>query len=158
MNIKEKYNLGGRPKAFESSEEMQSVMYAFLQDCEERQIQKFTKNGVLTANIPAPITIEGFCAYAGITKTTFYDYGKKKKYQKLVAQFRQIVESYWVNQCAEGNPGNKADFILKNAFSEDWKDKNVNEIDFAKDIKKAMVQFVSNEDNANNTGENSRDF
>lgn len=137
-----KYNLGGRPVAFKSPEEMLAKMQEFIDVCEGRIVTKIVKGVVVDANLPAPITIEAFCAFAGITKTTFYDYGKKKKFKPLVAQFRQIVESYWVDQCAEGVSGNKADFVLKNCFSEDWKDKNINEIDFSQDIKAAMVRFV----------------
>ena len=115
--------LGGRPKAFKNPKEMLTKMGDFLGHAEGRVKEVVDKNGESHwVSNPAPVTIEDFCCFAGITKTTFYDYGRKKEYKNLVANFRQAVEAYWVRQCAEGNAGNKADFILKNAFSEDWKD------------------------------------
>ena len=115
--------LGGRPKSFKSPKDMKEKMAQFLIDCEGRVKEVFDKNGnshLLSS--PAPVTIEDFCCYAGITKTTLYEYGRSKEYKDIVAGFRQAVEAYWVRQCAEGNPGNKADFVLKNSFSDDWKD------------------------------------
>lgn len=116
--------LGGRPKAFKSPKDMAEKIAAFLEACETRIVDKVTKTGVVKANIPAPTTVEDFCAFAGITKTTFYAYGDKPTFQPLVDYYKQIVEAYWVRQCAEGIPGNKADFILKNAFAGDWKEKS----------------------------------
>lgn len=125
-NILGKYGiLGGRPVAFKSPKAMRLKMLEFLDNCEKRHQSVVLKTGNIgIINVPAPITIEDFCAFAGITKTTFYDYGKKTQFKNLVDGFKQIVEAYWVRQCAEGNKGNKADFVLKNAFSDDWKDKS----------------------------------
>ena len=139
--IKAKYPLGGRPKAFNSPEEMLEKIYAFLEKQENRTIAVATKGGVETMTSPAPVTIEGFCAFAGITKTTFYDYAKKPKYRVMLAQFRQIVEKYFVEQCVEGKPGNKADFILKNAFADYWKDKS--DLNLNGDVGGVTVQFVN---------------
>lgn len=116
--------LGGRPRAFKSPKDMAERIAAFLEACESRTVDKVTKTGVVTANIPAPTTIEDFCTFAGITKTTFYDYGDKPAFKPLVDYYKQVVEAYWVRQCAEGIPGNKADFILKNAFEGNWKEKS----------------------------------
>ncbi len=115
--------LGGRPKSFKSPNEMMAKMGEFLSHAESRVKEIVDKNGDSHwVNNPAPITLEDFCCFAGITKTCFYDYAKKPEYKSLCNNFRQVVEAYWVRQCAEGNAGNKADFILKNAFSGDWKD------------------------------------
>lgn len=149
MDIKKKYNIGGRPVKFASPDAMLEVIYGYLDDVHSRIKQIVTKGGqVIEVNIPAPITIEGFCAYAGITKTTFYEYRTKKSFKPIVEQFRQIVESYWVSLCAEGQAGNKADFVLKNAFSDDWKEKTVNEYDIADGLKQSLVTFVGVKDAA----------
>lgn len=117
--------IAGRPaRAFKAPKDMAERIAAFLEACESRTVDKVTKTGVVTANIPAPTTIEDFCVFAGITKTTFYDYGKKPEFKPLVDYYEQIVEAYWVRQAAEGIPGNKADFILKNAFAGYWKEKS----------------------------------
>lgn len=115
--------LGGRPKSFKSPKDMLAKMAEFLESTEGRVREVTDKNGaVRVVTSPAPVTLEDFCCFAGITKTTFYEYSKKPEYKSLCDNFRQAVEAYWVRQCAEGNSGNKADFILKNAFSGDWKD------------------------------------
>lgn len=123
-NILGKYGiLGGRPVAFKSPKAMRLKMLEFLDKCDRRIKEVVAKDGsVNMVGAPAPTTIEDFCAFAGITKTTFYDYGRKKEFKELIEGFKQIVEAYWVRQCAEGNKGNKADFILKNAFGDWWKD------------------------------------
>lgn len=139
--IKAKYPLGGRPKAFNSPDEMLEKLYAFLERQENRIVEVATKGGVETMISPAPITIEGFCAFAGITKTTFYDYAKKPKYRVMLAQFRQIVEKYFVEQCVEGKPGNKADFILKNAFADEWKEKS--DVNLSGEVGGVTVRFVN---------------
>ncbi|MBQ9236241.1 MAG: hypothetical protein IJ184_07265 [Alphaproteobacteria bacterium] len=115
--------LGGRPKSFKSPKEMLGKMAEFLASTEGRVREIPDKNGgVKVVASPAPVTLEDFCCFAGITKTTFYEYAKKPEYKNLCDNFRQAVEAYWVRQCAEGNAGNKADFILKNSFAGDWKD------------------------------------
>lgn len=139
--------LGGRPKAFKSPKDMAEKIAAFLETCESRIVNKVTKTGVVSANIPAPTTIEDFCTFAGITKTTFYEYGRKKAFKPLVEHYRQMVEAYWVRQCAEGVPGNKADFILKNAFGDEWKEKS----DVTMTLKQALVGYEG-EENGNREG------
>lgn len=138
-NILGKYGiLGGRPVAFKSPKAMREKMLEFLERCESRKKTVVLKAGV-TAEVdnPAPVTIEDFCAFAGITKTTLYTYQVKDDYKDLIEQFKQIVEAYWVRQCAEGNPGNKADFVLKNAFGNAWKESS----DVVMTVKQALVGY-----------------
>jgi hypothetical protein len=137
--IRRKYGfLGGRPVKFNKPEEMLAKIEEFLVWAENRVIEKITKNGVVKANIPNPVTLEAFCNYAGISKTTFYNYGKKKGFKYLVDGYTAAVEEYWVRQCAEGIAGNKADFILKNSFSKNWQEHN----DGTLTLKQALVKFI----------------
>ncbi|MGN0913018.1 MAG: terminase small subunit [Alphaproteobacteria bacterium] len=146
-NLEEKYKnicgkygiLGGRPVAFKRPKALREKMLAFLEMCEQRKRPVVGKGGeVVEINDPAPVTIEDFCAFAGITKTTLYDYGRKPEYSDLVEQFKQIVEAYWVRQCAEGKAGNKADFVLKNSFGGAWKESS----DVTMTVKQALVGYV----------------
>ena len=128
-NIYGKYGiLGGRPKSFKNVKQFQTAVFDFLDACERREVIRYDKDGKeLHVISRAPVTIEGFCAFSGITKTTFYEYAGKKGFADVAAKFKTICESYWVDQCAEGKPGNKADFVLKNSFAGDWKDnKDIN--------------------------------
>lgn len=130
--------LGGRPRAFKSPRHLAEQIAAFLEQASSRVVEKITKTGVVTANIPAPTTVEDFCAFCGITKTTFYEYGSKPEFAPLIEYYRQIVEAYWVRQCAEGVSGNKADFILKNAFGGNWKE----ESSVNMNVTQALVEFA----------------
>ena len=152
--IRAKYPLGGRPKAFNSAEEMVDKMHEYLASREQRVVEVKTSAGVQELTDPAPITIESFCVFAGITKTTFYDYGKKPKYKAVINQFKQIVESYFVDQCVEGKPGNKADFVLKNGFADEWKDKK--DLDISGDaVAGIVVNFTGMASNDREEEENS---
>lgn len=116
--------LGGRPRAFKSPREMAEQIASFLEWAADRKIEVATKAGKEKVNKPAPLSEEKFCAFCGISKTTFHDYGEKPEFAPLVEYFKSVAEDYWVDQCAEGQPGNKADFILKNAFGNSWKEKS----------------------------------
>ena len=116
--------LGGRPKSFKSPKDMAGKIAAWLEASELRVRQVYTKNGVETVAAPAPLLIESFCRFCGITKTTFYEYAKKPDYKPLTDFVQQSSEEYLVRQCVEGPAGNKADFVLKNAFGGEWKDKS----------------------------------
>ena len=116
--------LGGRPKSFKSPKDMAGKIAAWLEASELRVRQVYTKNGVETVVAPAPLLIESFCRFCGITKTTFYEYAKKPDYKPLTDFVQQSSEEYLVRQCVEGPAGNKADFVLKNAFGGEWKDKS----------------------------------
>lgn len=147
VDVRQRYRIGGRPVKFKSPQDMIDQIYAFLECAENRSRDIVTKNGqVVSVHCPAPTTIEDFCTFAGITKTTFYEYRNKKAFKPVVDQYHQIVEAYWVRLCAEGPSGNKADFVLKNGFSDSWKDKNIRELDFADDVKEALVSFVGGDD------------
>lgn len=148
--------LGGRPRAFKNPRDMAEQMAAFLEQAQNRRVERITKSGLVTANIPAPTTIEAFCDYCGITKTTFYEYDKKPEFKPLTQYYATKVEKYWVDQCAEGMPGNKADFILKNAFGGSWKE----ESSVKMDVTQALVGFVDTgeDDNGDNSGKHTEAF
>lgn len=137
--------LGGRPRSFKSPKDMAENIAEWLESSENRTREIVTKGGnVVEFNSPAPVLIESFCKFCGITKTTFYEYAEKPEYKPLTDFVRLGSEEYLARCCVEGPAGNKADFVLKNAFGNEWKDTKVNELDFAKDIKQAMVEFVAN--------------
>lgn len=133
--------LGGRPRAFKSPRDMAEQMAAFLEKSQARIVERITKSGLVTANIPAPTTIEAFCDFCGVTKTTFYEYAKKPEFKPLTDYYSTKVEKYWVDQCAEGQPGNKADFILKNAFGDNWKEKSDVKLSGGIELRKTLIEF-----------------
>lgn len=135
--------IGGRPRAFKSPREMAERLAEFLVETEGRIVEKLTKDGkIAELHEPGPILIECFCDFCGISKTTFYNYADKPEFRPLIDNIRGKVEKYLAVQCVEGKAGNKADFILKNMFGNNWKDKNISEFDISNDLKKALVGFV----------------
>lgn len=117
--------LGGRPRAFKSPKDMAEKIAEWLSATEVRTREIVTKKGdVVEVNSPAPVLVESFCDFCGITKTTFYAYRSNPGYEPLIEFVRQKVEKYLAECCVEGPAGNKADFILKNAFGDAWKEKS----------------------------------
>lgn len=115
--------LGGRPRAFKSPKDMAEKIAEWLEAVESRVREVVTKKGeVVEINKPAPILVESFCVFCGITKQTFYKYREMPEYAPLVDFVRQNVEKYLAETCVEGPAGNKADFILRNAFGDAWKE------------------------------------
>lgn len=135
--------LGGRPRSFKSPRDMAEKIAEWLEVVNSRKREIVTKKGdVVEIGAPAPVLVESFCDFCGVTKTTFYEYAKNPEYKPLTDCVRQKVEKYLAETCVEGPAGNKADFILKNAFEDNWKDKNINEFDMSDELKAAMVRFV----------------
>lgn len=117
--------LGGRPRAFKSPKDMAERIAEWLEAVESRTREVVTKKGeVVEINSAAPILVESFCDFCGITKQTFYRYRDIPEYTALADFVRQKVEKYLAEICVEGPAGNKADFILKNAFGDAWKEKS----------------------------------
>jgi len=142
--IKAKYPLGGRPPKFKTPEELAEKIYDFLEHSLNRIVEFPGKSEVLRVNVPAPTTLEAFCVFCGIRKTTFYAYGKKRGFENIVNQYEAIVEEFWVRQAAEGKPGNKAEFILKNM--KNWKTSSWNDdrdINLSGEVGGVMVRFVN---------------
>ena len=130
--------LGGRPRAFKSPRHLAEQMAAFLESAENRMVDVVTKTGVVQANVPLPLSEDEFCSFCGITKTTFHAYAKKPEFAPLIDFYKTKAEAYWVRQCGDGKPGNKADFILKNAFGGNWKE----ESSVNMNVTQALVEFA----------------
>lgn len=115
----DKYNLGGRPKAFNSPQEMMEQMTAYF-DGKVSVVIGHTKDGTPIYG-QGPINIQGMCAFMGITNQTLNEYAKDNKYKAIIAQAKMICEGHLVDLCCSSKD-HKADFVLKNNYKEDWKD------------------------------------
>jgi len=83
-----KYALGspGRPKAWDSPEEMQKTINAYYKECDERMIEVYDKKKQEVVNIysPVPYTVEGLCETLGFTaRDSLLNYEKKKGYEEF---------------------------------------------------------------------------
>ena len=99
---------GGRPGSFQSEEDFYSKVLAYLDDCKEKM------------EMP---NRAGLCDFLNIHRDTYYDYRSKGKYSDSIKRFEQRSESKWVQRLG-GNSPTGAIFYLKNAFKEDFKDRN----------------------------------
>jgi len=119
----------GRPRSYTDSNELEKDIESYFESCEKREKQFITKKGeVIMINQPAPQHITGLCAFLGISNDTLNNYQaegddeeKGQYFGSVIARAKKRCEEYAVNQCFEGNKGNKADFILMNNFG--WKNK-----------------------------------
>lgn len=137
----DKYNLGGRPKAFTSPQEMMKQITAYF-DSQEDVVVGYTKDGAKIHG-QGPINIQSMCAFMGITNQTLNEYAKNKAFKTIIAQAKMICEGYLVDMCCSSKD-HKADFVLKNNYKENWKDetttKLVNDEPAAERLKKFLTK------------------
>lgn len=124
-----KFNLGGRPVAFKTPQEMIDKMEQYFEEQSKFEFIYYDKLGnEKKRKLQAPIHIAGLCAFLGITNETLNQYAKKKGFSESISRAKKICEAYLVDQCIIGQKGNKADFVLKNNYPLDWKEKVESEV------------------------------
>lgn len=138
----DKYNLGGRPKAFNSPQEMIEKMTAYF-DGKVSVVIGHTKDGTPIYG-QGPINIQGMCAFMGITNQTLNEYAKDKKYKPIIAQAKMICEGHLVDLCCSGKD-HKADFVLKNNYKDDWKDETSTKLSGGIDVGERLKKFLGKE-------------
>lgn len=122
----------GRPRAFESVEEIEGKINAYFNYCEEKE---------------KPYTMSGLAYYLEVSRQTLVNYSNKDEYFDTIKKARDRVQM----QLEENALSNKANptftiFNLKNNF--DWKDKmEVEKTDMTKvdELLKEIKDNASNE-------------
>lgn len=111
----------GRPRAFNSPEEMIKLINEYFEINEGATTTKILRDGtaVLIPD-PQPIHIAGLCAYLNIDSETLRQYQKLEGFSAPIENAKQICEAYAVTMCFRGK--NKADFVLQNNFG--WRNKS----------------------------------
>lgn len=97
----------GRPKSFNSPQEMAQKALEFFDEC--------TKSRHLPEKA-------GLCLALGISRETYSEYKNKPEYSDTIKGFNSYIESCWVRRL-NGQGATGAIFYLKNAFKEDFKDR-----------------------------------
>lgn len=114
----------GRPKKFNTPEEMQEKIDAYFEWCDlPRRV--ITGNNGNVKVVYEPYTISGLCIHLDITRETLCDYGKDPIFSDTVKKGKQKVEN-WVEKKAitgELNPIFSI-FSMKHNFG--WKDNQQN--------------------------------
>ena len=84
----------GRPRAY-TPEALEAKFEEYAEWVKENPIYKEvpTKSGPMEIRVNRPMTIIGFCAFAGILKDTFFDYEKKEEFILVISRARETIES-----------------------------------------------------------------
>lgn len=117
-------NKGGRPRAFNTPEEMQVLLDEYF-EIKKGHVKKVVLKNETVVEVPdpEPVHLAGVCAYLGITYETLNQYQKKEEFSEPITRAKLMCEEYAVNMCFKGN--NKADFVLQNNFK--WRNRSETE-------------------------------
>lgn len=108
--------LGGRPKCFESPEELQQKIDDYF-----RSDDAYTISWVDGEEVKAfTPTMSGLALYLDVDRKTIVNYGKDEQYFHTIKKARLRIESH-IEKKLYGNNVTGLIFNLKNNF--DWKDK-----------------------------------
>lgn len=112
----------GRKRKFQSVEAMQIKIDEYFLKCAERTKEVVTKAGeLIKVPSPAPLHIQGLCVHLDLSDQGLREYQELPEFSGAILRAKKKCEAYAVDQCYEGQKGNKADFILKNGYG--WSDK-----------------------------------
>lgn len=112
---------GGRPKAFDNPEELQTLLNNYFDYC-DKDIETITDSKGNIKIVHKPYTMSGICVYLDIHPDTWSEYNKKSEYSETIKKARKKVENYCEENTMTGrlNPIFSI-FSLKNNFG--WVDK-----------------------------------
>jgi len=96
---------GGRPRKFDSVEELEKAIEAYFEETEIRE---------------KPYTMSGLAYYLDMNRQTLLNYSKEEVYFGTIKRARDRVELWW-EENLQGNSVAGTIFNLKNNFG--WKDK-----------------------------------
>jgi len=125
----------GRPRKFNSPEEMQALMDAYFDKCEDEERGE-------------PPTVTGLCLALDIDKATLLNYEKREEFLYTVKKAKLRIEKYLELSLFRTAQVAGIIFNLKENFG--WKDKS--EVDMKHGIKdmddgKITIEFVSADEN-----------
>ena len=115
---------GGRPRKFQSVEEMSDAIDDFFRVCDERTSPFVTKEGtVIQIPSPAPYTVVGLANVLGLTREGLLEYQARDEYSDTIKKAKAKVHENLEFRLLDGRgygPGHI--FGLKNNYG--WKDKH----------------------------------
>lgn len=83
----------GRPRKFESPEEIIEAYHEYLNYCVSYQVETVTNKGdVVAVTKPRVPTFGGFCNYAGIDYETLMNYEKREGYEPFFGTIKSIKQ------------------------------------------------------------------
>lgn len=117
---------GGAPPKYSKKEEFEALFVQYTTDCAEKQ---------------KILTKAGWLHVLDVTRVSYARYKKKKKFGNTLKQIEFLIEDAWLQRLtATGATG--AIFYLKNAFKEEYKDRN--ETDMTLRTPKPLLDVLHN--------------
>ena len=101
---------GGQPPKYANAKALETIALKYFSKCSK------------TRELPSKA---GLLYHLDISRETYSQY--RKKYPDTISKFNKYIEMHWVGRLA-GNAATGAIFYLKNAFKEDYKDKQETDI------------------------------
>lgn len=98
----------GRPKQYSNPEQLEEIAeeyFRWVLDNPMLQEKMFASNGRIVkddAKIQRPMSIVGFCLFAGISKKTFYNYANDESFLHIITYIKNTIYTYKLDGAAAG--------------------------------------------------------
>lgn len=121
----------GKPKTWQTVEELQSDIDAYFQECDSvvRKVYDKKKQETEEIKFPTPYTIEGLAEYLGCDRDTILNYQKRKGYDEFFGAIKKAKNKIQRNKVERGLSGlsNPAVTIFDLKNNHGYKDKTEQE-------------------------------
>jgi len=117
---------GGRPRKFETVEEMHTAIGEYFEKCDARMVKVVVNQGnkKVLANVPKPepYTIQGLAVFLDLTTEGLREYEMREEFSATIKRAKAVIEADKVLHMLDGD-GYGAGYIfdLKNNFG--WTDR-----------------------------------
>lgn len=119
----------GRPKLFNTKEEMENAINEYFESCFKVASNKdgaviFEYPYDITNPVPVmiqekPFTIEGLCVHIGMTRQSLLNYSKDKDFFDTIREAKAIIQAYTAERAFDRDGVAGAKFMLINNFARD---------------------------------------
>ena len=112
--------MAGRPRLYNSPEEMQVLITKYFNDCKNRDV---------------PYTLAGLAVALGMDRISLYNYSKRDEYFNTIKKAKDIVAQAWEEHAfIKGNAGSI--FVMKNYGYTDRQEVSVEHSNFGEVLDK----------------------
>ena len=138
---------GGRPKKYNSNEELEKVINDYFESCFEPIINKFGElvldsNGKMIKKQVKPFTIGGLANALDMTRQSILNYAKKEEYFDTIMRAKRKCEVYAEERLFDKDGINGAKFTLINNF-ENWRERTEQHSNIDQNLEISWAQDVS---------------
>jgi hypothetical protein len=134
----------GRPKKYQTKEELSALIEEYFNKCDNRVVTKFSaQHGAFDVKEPEPYTMSGLAYWLGIDRDTLLRYSKEEEFYGTIKEARARVHADVERRLMETNPTG-AIFNLKNNFG--WVDKTESEVKQSTELKLSVEDMPEDKD------------